>query len=189
MARFARRVTPELRMKSPSGMKKPPRGGGFRNLHRPPQALHLVQRLDGLLKLVLGHFLLGHLGAREDMVDDLVLEDRRAQLLLHLRDFSEPNSKKGAFLARILAGLVQDRLGHLGIRHLDRWRGVPPRPAAGQGARGARPASCARRSPRSRHGHGHGDRGSRHARAGGRSGWLPPRRARAEGQISPWPSS
>ena len=41
----------------------------------------LVQRLDGLLEIVFRDLLVRHLGALDDVVDNLVLEDRRAQLL------------------------------------------------------------------------------------------------------------
>lgn len=45
--------------------------------------LHLVQRADQLLQLVLEDFLFRDLGQRDQVVDDLVLEDA-AQLLLDL---------------------------------------------------------------------------------------------------------
>src|SRR6056297_1814008 len=74
--------------------------------------------LDSLLQLVLRDRLLGHSGELEDVIDDLVLEERRLDLLAHLGVLLD-ELEELPLLAGKLAGAVHDRLGHLGVGHLD----------------------------------------------------------------------
>ncbi len=80
--------------------------------------LFVVQRLDRLLKIVLRRLLFFHCRQTEDMVHDLVFEQRRLNLLAHLRVLLN-ELEELPFLTRILTRLVHDRLGHLGVRHFD----------------------------------------------------------------------
>ena len=69
-------------------------------------------------KLLFGDLFLGHLGAFDNVIHHLVLENRRTHLLLHLLVLLH-EFKELTFLPRILTCLVHDRLSHLSICHLN----------------------------------------------------------------------
>ena len=85
---------------------------------RGPRRCEIGERVASVLQIILADLFLGHLDLFDDMIDNLVLEDRGAQLLLHARVFLH-EFKELPFLPGILTGLLHDRLGHFRIAHLD----------------------------------------------------------------------
>ena len=86
-----------------------------------PHALALLrvfQSLDLFFELGFGDFFFRHFCQFNNVVHNLVFEDRRTQLLAHLRIVLD-EFKELAFLTRVLTGLCHYRLRHLCIGDFD----------------------------------------------------------------------
>jgi hypothetical protein len=147
------------------------------------RGVSVLERVHGGLQVVLGDLLFGDLGHLEDEIDDLVLEERRADLLLRagvlLHELEEGALLPGYW--RACAMIAWD------ISASETWISFfwPSSASRSPASPGARPASRAPRWARSRGDRGPPPRGFPRARAGGRSARPRPRPARAAARSSP----